>query len=265
MKPRYAELLLFLTAVVWGFGFVGAHMALEVRKADAARVGLVVGATKSESIKKIRAAELENGYSLDNTAWVLAPGFGRQGGDLSFVKYAGPNAIYPISSGLTNPKYLNGMTPADAAKKWRDDINAAASDGYYMKSISEYFIDDLVASDIMWIAPSADTNTWRILRNKTKSPIYWDVRNIQSYPALRETASYLMTKKIIDTGLCPSQIAAVPYGALCLGMDVARNLGCSVITPRKDGAKDHGDCNDIGMLGFFGALFRVGSVADGYE
>ncbi len=47
MKPRYAELLLFLTAVVWGFGFVGAHMALE---ADITPLQMLVGRFMTASI-----------------------------------------------------------------------------------------------------------------------------------------------------------------------------------------------------------------------
>lgn len=31
MKPKYADILLGLTALIWGFGFVGAHMALEAQ------------------------------------------------------------------------------------------------------------------------------------------------------------------------------------------------------------------------------------------
>jgi orotidine 5'-phosphate decarboxylase subfamily 2 len=103
------------------------QMALSVRNADARRVGLVVGATKPEAIRGIRAAELENGYAAEDTAWVLAPGFGRQGGDLSFVKYAGPNAAYPISSGLVNPKYLNGRSPLQAAIDWKNAINMSSA------------------------------------------------------------------------------------------------------------------------------------------
>ncbi|MCL2538006.1 MAG: orotidine-5'-phosphate decarboxylase [Alphaproteobacteria bacterium] len=115
--------------------YVYQHMALEIRNVDKERVGFVVGATKPESMKNIRTAELDNGHDTKDLAFVLAPGFGRQGGDLDFIKYAGPNAIYPISSGLTNPEYLGKMKPAKAAEKWKNDINNAAADGYkYFRS-----------------------------------------------------------------------------------------------------------------------------------
>jgi orotate phosphoribosyltransferase len=174
----------------------------------------------------------------------LAPGFGRQGGDLSFVKYAGPNAIYPISSGLVNPKYLNGKTPLEAAIGWQTVINAAA-DNYEMKSMSELFVEDLIGHGILKIAPNADAESWFLLKNGTKSPLYWDVRAIQSYPDLLKKSSYLLQKKIKESGVEFDRIASVPYGALGLGYGVAYDLGAPVVTPRKEGAKDHGDRRDI--------------------
>ncbi|MDR3208462.1 MAG: orotidine-5'-phosphate decarboxylase [Rickettsiales bacterium] len=221
------------------------QMALEVRGVDAGRVGLVVGSTKPEDMRDIRAAELEEGYAPENTAWVLAPGFGRQGGNLEFVKYAGPNAVYPISSGLVNPKYLNGRTPGRAALEWKNILNDAAAGGYEMRSVSEYFVDGMISEEILWLAPDANAENWRTLNNGTKSPIYWDIRAVQSYPALFRKAVYLMRRKIERSGVRFDRVASVPYGALALGNAVAYDMGKPVVTMRKEGAKEHGDKDSI--------------------
>jgi uridine monophosphate synthetase len=225
------------------------QMALSVRNANRDRVGLVVGATKPEAIRSIRAAELENGYAPEDTAWVLAPGFGRQGGDLSFVSLAGPNAVYPISSGLVNEKYLNGKTPAQAAEFWKNAINEASATGYNMKSMSELFVEDLIRHGILKIAPDEKEESWFTLKSGTRSPLYWEASAIQSFPALLEPASYLMTKKIKDAGFDFERVAPVAYGALGFGYSVARDLHKPVIVLRKEGAKDHGTKKDI--IGYF--------------
>jgi orotidine-5'-phosphate decarboxylase len=101
------------------------YLAMNIREAYPGRAGLVVGSTKPESIRNIRAAELEKGALPNNMLEILAPGFGKQGGDLASVSLAGQNAVYPISNGLTNTKYLNGKTSLDAAIWWKEKINAS--------------------------------------------------------------------------------------------------------------------------------------------
>jgi orotidine 5'-phosphate decarboxylase subfamily 2 len=232
---------------MWANGMrVYQRMALNVRRADVRRVGFVVGSTKPESARNIRAAELQRGYAPENTAWMLMPGFGRQGGDLASVKFAGPNAVYPISSGLMSEKYLKGRSPAEAAKDWRDAINAASAT-YDMKPLSDIFVDDMLKHGILKFAKTDKSDAecdWFMLKNGTMSPLYWDVRAIQSYPELLKTAAYLMAEKVReDPGI--THISPVPYGALGLGYAVADYTNKPVLTLRKEGAKDHGDKAEI--------------------
>jgi orotidine-5'-phosphate decarboxylase len=201
------------------------QMALHVRQVGAERVGLVVGATKPASAMNIRAVELEKDTSIENTSLFLAPGFGKQGGNLDFVKYAGPNAVYPISRGFTDPDQLNGLTPGEAAKKWRDAINETAAAGYDMQPVSQIVIGMLNKYGLIDIAPSEDKATWFKLKAGGESPIYYDMRNIQSYPELTELVSYIMAEKIKHDKIDFDRIMAVPYGALGLGYAVARILG----------------------------------------
>lgn len=79
-------------------------------------VGLVVGATDVAAISSVREA--------NPTAWILAPGVGAQGGDLeeccrAAVTADGYGLLLPISRGISA-----APDPAEAAKSFRDCINA---------------------------------------------------------------------------------------------------------------------------------------------
>eukprot|EP01047_Picozoa_sp_COSAG01_P063419 COSAG01_NODE_8217_length_2871_cov_2.647908_1_plen_379_part_00 len=80
-------------------------------------VGLVVGATDTDALTKARAAAPD--------LWILAPGVGFQGGDLSLtIKCAmrpdGLGILLPVSRGISRDP-----DPAAAALRLRDAINAA--------------------------------------------------------------------------------------------------------------------------------------------
>lgn len=95
------------------------HVARRIHEVSTDHAGYVIGATMENAIRNIRADE-------GSPAWVLAPGFGAQNANTSFIKHAGPKTVYPMSRGLTQSKYMNGMTTAEAAKHWRDIINDAS-------------------------------------------------------------------------------------------------------------------------------------------
>ncbi len=215
--------------------------ALQARRCDKDRVGFVVGATKPDAMKNIRAIELEHGYE---PAFVLAPGFGKQGGSMDFVNYTNKKCIFPISSGLTKEKYLGGLTPKEASLKWKNEINEAM-ETQKANSLFVNMIEEMVENDLLWTAPEEDTKTWRRLNNGSLSPIYADIRNIQSHPDLMKKASYLLAKKIKELKLDFDHIAAVPYGSLGLAYGIADILNKPVLTPRKEGVKDHGDKKEI--------------------
>ncbi len=219
------------------------QMVLNVRQACAPeRVGYVVGATKAQEMRQIRALELEKGM---DQAWVLAPGFGKQGADLSFLNYAGQNVVFPISSGLTHPKYLNGKTPRGAAAHWNQAFNDALRQPQDMRSISDLWAENLLTGAYIKTAPSPDESSWFTLKNGTKSPVYANMRDLQSDPKLLLTTAWLMKEEIEKADMSFDRIAAVPYGALGLAYALASIMGKPVVTPRKEGAKDHGTKDEI--------------------
>ena len=83
-------------------------------------LGLVVGATDAEGLRRARAAA--------PGLWILAPGLGAQGGDLETAveaavwttgAAAGGGILFPVSRGISK-----AADPAAAAKDFRDRINA---------------------------------------------------------------------------------------------------------------------------------------------
>lgn len=77
--------------------------------------GLVVGATDTEALRRVRA-ELPN-------VWFLSPGVGAQGGDLTAALTAGLSAdglgmLLPISRGISKAE-----RPREAAEAFRQEIN----------------------------------------------------------------------------------------------------------------------------------------------
>jgi uridine monophosphate synthetase len=80
------------------------------------QIGLVVGATDVEAIRRVRAVVSEK-------TWILAPGLGFQGGNLEEAVTAGTNAagtgiIFPVSRGISK-----AADPRKAAIEFRDLIN----------------------------------------------------------------------------------------------------------------------------------------------
>ena len=114
------------------------HVALDAHKWGQGRVGLVVGATQGKALEDIRMIEKEYGYQ---PLPVLAPGLGKQGGK----PFADKNSFFPISSGLTQEKYLNGRTTAEAAKEWRDAINAEIETAQAPIGLTEHVVNSLIS------------------------------------------------------------------------------------------------------------------------
>ncbi len=77
-------------------------------------IGLVVGATHIEAMKRVRAAAPD--------LWFLAPGVGAQGGELESAMKAGlrkdgKGMLIPISRGISR-----AVNPAKAAAELRDEM-----------------------------------------------------------------------------------------------------------------------------------------------
>ena len=190
-------------------------------------LGLVVGATHPQALARVR--------DLAPDMWILAPGVGAQGGDLSAalrvgLRPDGMGMLIPVSRGISRAE-----NPRKAAQTLRDEINrhreltkahSSTITGHTLSDIA----DDLLESGCVKFGEFT-------LKSGKQSPIYIDLRRLTGYPALlkRVAAAYLP----ILRDLSFDRIAALPYAALPIGTAISLLGDWSMVYPRKQ-VKDYG-------------------------
>jgi len=125
-----------------------------------------------------------------------------------------------------------------------------------IKLMTDNLAWELAANEkLVEITKSADPNDWRVLNSGISSPFYFEMRNLQSFPRLRATSSYLIQHMIVQSGTQFDHVVPVLMGGGALGYDVSNYLDKSVLTLRPGGNKAHGNKSDI-----VGA-FKIGDKA----
>ena len=200
---------------------------------DSEQVGLVVGATKPQALKRVR--------TLCPQAWILAPGVGAQGGNLreallSGLRDDGLGMIVPVSRSV-----MNAEDPRAAALALRDDINVIREEVRNAPKPGCVVDGDLSSRNARLIEGLFDTDSVKFgeftLASGKKSPIYLDLRRLVSFPWLLALAveAYAEQLQALDFDL----IAGVPYAALPIASVLASNLKKPMVYPRKE-VKTHG-------------------------
>ena len=196
-------------------------------------VGLVVGATQPEALARVRA--------LAPDLWFLAPGVGAQGGDLEKALSAGLRAdgmgmLIPVSRGISRAK-----DPAKAAAELRDSIehvryslSAKRRSGTDRRSAPGSRHSSL-AADLL------DSGCVRFgqftLKSGIVSPIYLDLRQLVSHPAVLRRAAWAYAAKL--SALKFDRLAGIPYAGLPIATAVALEMSRPLIYPRRE-VKDYG-------------------------
>jgi len=268
------------------------QIALLAHSWDESRVGFVIGSTKVDAVKNIRIIEKEHDLK---PAHILSPGFGKQGGDLEFAQYAGTNCIYNLSSSLTKDKYLNGRTPREMARIWRDDINAQVAETEETQTLVQYVVDLMIVNDLIQIPKTTDFARWPVLkkgRNKLEAAgielggtedemlftlraaikdgildqddfgsIYLQLRNVMAYPEIRRLMAYLYAKLIRESEVEYDRVGSVAYGAINTGDLVSLFLDKPAFLVRKEQGTEatHGDV--IGALNSGESAIMIEDVA----
>jgi len=195
------------------------------------QVGLVVGATYPEEMRRVRRLAPQN--------WILAPGVGAQGGDLEAALRAGlredgMGLLVPVSRGISR-----AADPSVAAEEMRIAINFGREKSVSTPSTFTGSTADLADGLVETGCVKFGRFT---LKSGLQSPIYIDLRRLASSPRLlgKAAVAYLPLLR----NLCFVRLAALPYAALPIGTAISLNGGWPMIYPRKE-SKTYGTKAEI--------------------
>jgi uridine monophosphate synthetase len=193
-------------------------------------LGLVVGATQPDALSRIRL--------LVPGMWILTPGVGVQGGDLSTSMRAGlrndgMGMLIPVSRGISQ-----AADKKKAAEEIRRAINEQRKEFFSRQkksvqpAVSSKFSDEFVELANGLLEAGCIKFGQFKLKSGLISPIYIDLRLLVSFPKLLELVgrAYLP----ILTTLSFDRLAGLPYAALPIATTLSIQGGWPLIYPRKE-------------------------------
>jgi uridine monophosphate synthetase len=160
--------------------------------------------------------------------WFLAPGVGAQGGDLAAALSAGLRGdglgmLIPVSRLISR-----AASPGQAAQDFVDAVRqhrAAGRSTTPASDITPALADGLLAAGCVKFGSFT-------LKSGLQSPIYLDLRQLVSHPALLVEVARAYVRLL--KGLEFDHLAALPYAALPIGTAVSLAGGWPMIYPRRE-------------------------------
>ncbi|KAE9310093.1 hypothetical protein PF008_g20541 [Phytophthora fragariae] len=200
-------------------------------------VGLVVGATDVDALRRVRA--------VTPKLWILAPGIGAQGGNLEEAVTAGLSAdglglLVPVSRGISK-----ASDPKQAAEDLRDAINAvrkhkvaAAASAVVATSSANEFIKFALSFGVLKFGDFT-------LKSGRKSPYFFNAGLFRTGRALGQLGKFY-AQAIHDSGVEFDVLFGPAYKGITLAAAVAiayadmYGVDIPFAYNRKE-AKDHGE------------------------
>jgi uridine monophosphate synthetase len=202
-------------------------------------LGLVVGATFPDELRAVRKIAPE--------LWILAPGIGAQGGDISQVVQAGLRTdglglLINVSRGIAR-----APDPRQAALEIHAEIqhavtsfsvdtpNLSAEHTYQLSPNLAFVANELLSIGCVKFGEFT-------LKSGLHSPIYIDLRRLVGFPDILERVAKLYLPLIEK--LTFDRLGALPYAALPITSLISLLGGWPMIYPRKE-KKEYGTRADI--------------------
>ena len=193
------------------------------------QIGLVIGATQTIAMQTIR--------QQDENIWLLTPGVGPQGADLETALMAGlrkdgKGILLPVSRAISQAD-----DPGIAAETLRNAINeirrkrvVIESPAHIENELLHKIGDELLSTGCVKFGDFT-------LKSGLQSPIYIDLRQLISYPALLRMVCQAFTDKLKTLNF--DRIAGLPYAAMPIATLIGQMGDWPMIYPRKE-VKEYG-------------------------
>ncbi len=198
-------------------------------------IGLVVGATDPEALRRVRAVAPET--------WILAPGVGAQGADLQAAVESGLSADGGKLLIVAARCIAQAADPRAEAGRLRDELNRVVRNAYsvtvngdtqYALRNSHHAVRQL-AEDLL-TAGCVRFGEFR-LRSGITSPIYLDLRRLVSHPEILRRVARAYVGKLRDLRF--DRLAGIPYAGLPIATAIALEIERPLLYPRRE-AKEYG-------------------------
>jgi uridine monophosphate synthetase len=226
-----------------------ARLAQEWNRED--NLGLVVGATQPQALSRVREIAPE--------LWILAPGVGAQGGDLSAALRAGLRAdglglLLPVSRAISRSddprRSADSLRRAINQERSRFKLPGPVKEGTAEVSSRFQIADGLLEAGCIKFGEFT-------LKSGLQSPIYIDLRRLVGYPSLlaKVAGAYqpLLARLEFD------RLAGLPYAALPVATAIALQNNWPMVYPRKE-VKSYGTRAEV--EGVYSAGERIAVIDD---